>query len=90
MTWLNLQWKVTSKIYDFDGPRDEHGNVVIRPRTVSEYPENDHAKWQELIEQIDSASAELQKMREFAITMWNEVREEELDRLHPEQKVNES
>lgn len=85
IAWLKSRWTVSSKFYDFDGERDKNGNVVIRARTESEYPENNHADWHALIDQIDMATAELNALRVHAISRWHETREEEWDRLHPEQ-----
>lgn len=74
IAWLKRRWTVSSRFYDFDAPRTVNGNIVVRSRTESEYPENNRADWHALIDQIDAATAELDALRVHAIAMWHEVR----------------
>lgn len=42
------RWDVRANDYDWDGPRDEHGNVQRVARRHEDFPENQVEAWQRL------------------------------------------
>lgn len=70
-------WNVTGEFWDFGAPRDEHGNVAVRPRRVDEYPEMSRVEWHLLATQCDDLAQQLLTLREFAWTNYNELTEAE-------------
>jgi len=84
LNWLIVQWDVRTTLYDLDGPRDDRGNFVIRPRNVSEYPENSIQDWKDLAAQSYAALSEMRAIYDCAMKMVFDLSQEQPEGIEPD------